>query len=193
MARNRWSARGAGGPVLRVALPSRRRASRGRSPPYASAGTPRPVRRAQRAAALTIPGRRCRPDRPFRAGYGLQSAATIVNMYGAKAGHRCERAETAHGVIASVHPIVVLLDAIGIDPLSWGDSIGLTMSQLPHKYRAACYQANDHVRSLRDAPLLGVPDGTVKLSLLGADGGPKVGNELRIGDRIRPLQALDTV
>ncbi len=34
------------------------------------------------------------------------------------------------------------------------------------------------------------PTGTVKLSLLGADGGPKVGNERRIGDRIRPVQAL---
>ena len=33
-------------------------------------------------------------------------------------------------------------------------------------------------------------DGTVKLSLLGTDGGPKVGNERLIGDRIRPLQAL---
>jgi len=34
--------------------------------------------------------------------------------------------------------------------------------------------------------------GIVKLSLLGADGGPKVGNERRIGDRIRPVQALAT-
>ena len=37
-----------------------------------------------------------------------------------------------------------------------------------------------------------VPEGTVKLSLLGADGGPKVGNDRRIGDRIRPVQALAT-
>jgi len=37
-----------------------------------------------------------------------------------------------------------------------------------------------------------VRESTVKLSLFGADGGPKVGNERRIGDRIRPLQALAT-
>ena len=37
-----------------------------------------------------------------------------------------------------------------------------------------------------------LPEGTVKLRLLGADGGPKVGNDRRIGDRIRPLQALAT-
>ena len=34
--------------------------------------------------------------------------------------------------------------------------------------------------------------GTVKLSLLGTDGGPKVGNDRRIEDRIWLLQALAT-
>ncbi len=36
----------------------------------------------------------------------------------------------------------------------------------------------------------GSPAGTVKLSLLGTDGGPNVGNERRRGDRIRLVQAL---
>jgi len=36
----------------------------------------------------------------------------------------------------------------------------------------------------------GLREGTVKLSLLGADGGPKVGNDRRIGDPIQLLQAL---
>jgi len=35
-------------------------------------------------------------------------------------------------------------------------------------------------------------DGTVKLSLLGGDGDPKVGNDRRIRDRIQPVQALMT-
>ncbi len=44
-----------------------------------------------------------------------------------------------------------------------------------------------------DLGLLGRAEGTVKLSLLGADGGPKVGNDRRIEDRIRLLQGLATV
>ncbi len=42
------------------------------------------------------------------------------------------------------------------------------------------------------AQIRGRGEGTVKLSLLGADGGPKVGNDRRIGDRIRLVQALAT-
>ncbi len=47
-------------------------------------------------------------------------------------------------------------------------------------------------RSLRDLAEMFRARGTVKLSLLGGDGDPKVGNDRRIRDRIQPVQVLTT-